>query len=193
MDQREISLKYEKEIDNLINEYKQKVAGIRETYNDDIVDEKVSEETKKLMAKAEEIQQNYITELENHSKSIIKDLKEQGTSQKKWETNEAAILKQLERSNNILEAMVILDGKNEISILNLVDKHKEDKEMLNLIKSKADKTISDNIDSKLQDIEFNSIESQIQRIEGNIRYEKATNRLSDKAIQVANSIGNSYF
>lgn len=199
--------KYEREVEQVISDYKQEVANIRKLYKDEIADEKVSDASKKLRILAKQIEKRFITELEEHVNSNIDKLKEQEARQKAEEKAkrdrlfiekednvlQAAILEQVERNNNLLEIMIILNSKDEDAILSLIDKHKGNKEMMNFIKLGADKTTGDRINKELQDIEYNSIENQIQRLEANLRYEKATNRLGNKVRQAITTTDNPYF
>ena len=195
-----LKAKYDEQLQTAIDSYIKAVQAIRSEYKESIAAEKVKEHNQKLRDKATEIRKAYEAELDTLHDKTKKELESKEAERQlrlKQASTDERILMQLER----LEVLTVFNdiGPGELYpatenlIVDLIERHKDNDAILQLIKAKSDKLESTNISLALADAARQSTIEQLRMLDRDVRVEKSTLLASDRIENIILQYDNPYF
>jgi len=195
-----VKAKYDEQLQTAIDSYIKAVQAIRSEYKESIAAEKVKEHNQKLRDKATEIRKAYEAELDTLHDKTKKELESKEAERQlrlKQASTDERILMQLER----LEVLNVLNdiGPGELYpatenlIVDLIERHKDNDAILQLIKAKSDRLESTNISLALADAARQSTIEQLRMLDRDVRVEKSTLLASDRIENIILQYDNPYF
>ena len=195
-----VKAKYDEQLQTAIDSYVKAVQAIRSEYKESIAAEKVKEQNQKLRDKAAEIGKAYKTDLDALHDKTKKELESKEAERQlrlKQASTDERILMQLER----LEVLTVFNdiGPGELYpatenlILDLIERHKDNDAILELIKAKSDRLESTNISLALADAARQSTIEQLRMLDRDVRVEKSTLLASDRIENIILQYDNPYF
>ena len=195
-----VKAKYDEQLQTAIDSYIKAVQAIRSEYKESIAAEKVKEHNQKLRDKATEIRKAYEADLDALHDKTKKELESKEAERQlrlKQASTDERILMQLER----LEVLNVLNdiGPGELYpatenlILDLIERHKDNDAILELIKAKSDRLESTNISLALADAARQSTIEQLRMLDRDVRVEKSTLLASDRIENIILQYDNPYF
>ena len=195
-----LKAKYDEQLQTAIDSYIKAVQAIRSEYKESIATEKVKEQSQKLRDKAAEIGKAYKTDLDALHDKTKKELESKEAERQlrlKQASTDERILMQLER----LEVLNVLNdiGPGELYpatenlIVDLIERHKDNDAILELIKAKSDRLESTNISLALADAARQSTIEQLRMLDRDVRVEKSTLLASDRIENIILQYDNPYF
>ena len=195
-----VKAKYDEQLQTAIDSYIKAVQAIRSEYKESIAAEKVKEHNQKLRDKATEIRKAYEADLDALHDKTKKELESKEAERQlrlKQASTDERILMQLER----LEVLTVFNdiGPGELYpatenlIVDLIERHKDNDAILQLIKAKSDKLESTNISLALADAARQSTIEQLRMLDRDVRVEKSTLLASDRIENIILQYDNPYF
>ena len=195
-----VKAKYDAELQTAIDSYIKAVQAIKSEYKENIAAEKVKEHNQKLRDKATEIRKAYEAELDTLHDKTKKELESKEAERQlrlKQASTDERILMQLER----LEVLNVLNdiGPGELYpatenlILDLIERHKDNDIILQLIKAKSDRLQSTNIELALAEVAKQSTLGQLRILDRNIIIEKHSISADDRVHNIILQYDSPYF
>ena len=196
-----VKAKYDEQLQTAIDSYIKAVQAIRSEYKESIAAEKVKEQNQKLRDKAAEIKKAYKTDLDALHDKTKKELESKEAERQlrlKQASTDERILMQLERLEvlNVLSDISpneILNPATENLILDLIERHKDNDIILQLIKAKSDRLQSTNIELALAEVAKQSTLGQLRILDRNIIIEKHSISADDRVHNIILQYDSPYF
>ena len=195
-----LKAKYDEQLQTAIDSYIKAVQAIRSEYKENIADKKVKEQNKKLRDKATEIRKAYEADLDALHDKTKKELESKEAERQlrlKQASTDERILMQLER----LEVLTVFNdiGPGELYpatenlIVDLIERHKDNDAILQLIKAKSDRLQSTNISLALADAAKQSTIEQLRILNRNIAFERHSISADDRVHNIILQHDSPYF
>ena len=180
---RNIKLKYEQQAKEAARAYEGKAAQIQSQYKEDVAKGEVAKMSSQLRAQALQMERDYVAEIDSfivkEKRKYEAELREEAEKKKQGQEDlekvreknilNSAILDQLQHNADIMTINYVMSSNNEDAQADLIERFKNNRQMLELIKVKAPKKNYEGISKHIAEIEAQYTENKLKELEHEAR------------------------